>query len=39
MKICEKCGYTVKCCEDDCPRCGSELKDERDIKGCSVGTS
>ena len=37
LKRCEQCGYTVRCCEDDCPRCGSEMIDERDVKISCAG--
>lgn len=38
MKVCNECGHTVRCCEDDCPICGGEMRDERDMVGCVVGT-
>jgi len=39
MKRCEDCGHTVRCCEDDCPICGGQMLDERDMpKGCMIGT-
>jgi len=40
LKRCKECGL-ARCCDDDCPKCGGEMIDERDLKdkkGCSVGT-
>lgn len=31
MKICNKCGKVIRCCEDYCP-CGGEYIDERDMQ-------
>jgi predicted Zn-ribbon and HTH transcriptional regulator len=39
MLRCEECGHTAKCCEEDCPKCGGVMIDERDFKiKCAGGT-
>lgn len=36
MLFCD-CGYSVRCCEEFCPRCGDELVDERNLsQNCEI---